>query len=45
MESITFRETRQYVKRVLSTWQTYHVLDQQGPLYADWTAFVNDAVP
>lgn len=45
VESITFRETRHYVKRVLSTWQTYRLLYADGPLYADWTRFVDDAVP
>jgi soluble lytic murein transglycosylase len=45
VESITFRETRFYVKRVLSTWQTYRLLYGEGPLFVDWTGFVEDAVP
>lgn len=45
VESITFRETRMYVKRVLSTWQTYRLLYGEGPLYEDWSRIVEDAVP
>ena len=45
VETISFRETRHYVKRVMSTWLTYGVLYGDGPLYADATAFVHDAVP
>lgn len=45
VETITFRETRFYVKRVLSTYQTYRLLYGNGPLYDDWTRFADDAVP
>lgn len=45
VESISFRETRHYVKRVLSTYQVYRVLDAQAALYPDWERFVADAVP
>lgn len=45
VESITFRETRHYVKRVLSTYQTYRLLYGDGALYPDWTKLVVDAVP
>jgi soluble lytic murein transglycosylase len=45
VESITFRETRHYVKRVLSTFQTYRLLYGDGPLFPDWSRFNDDAVP
>jgi soluble lytic murein transglycosylase-like protein len=45
VETISFRETRHYVKRVMSTWLTYRVLYGDGPLFADATPFVHDAVP
>lgn len=45
VETISFRETRHYVKRVMSTWQTYRLLYGDGPLYADHRAFIHDAVP
>jgi soluble lytic murein transglycosylase len=45
VESIPFRETRFYVKRVLTTWQTYRWLYGDGPLFDDWTRFADDAVP
>ncbi len=45
VESITFRETRHYVKRVLSTYQTYRLLYGEGALYPDWSKLVVDAVP
>jgi soluble lytic murein transglycosylase-like protein len=43
-ETITFRETRHYVKRVTSTWLTYRMLygDASPP---GWDKFVVDAVP
>ena len=44
-ESVTFRETRHYIKRVLSTYLTYHLLYDGGALYPDWTPFVVDARP
>lgn len=44
-ESITFRETRHYVKRVLSTYLTYNLLYGSGPAYPDWSKFVVDARP
>lgn len=45
VETITFRETRFYVKRVLSTFQTYRLLYGTGPLYEDWSRFATRAVP
>jgi soluble lytic murein transglycosylase len=45
VETISFRETRHYVKRVLSTWQTYRLLYGTGDLFADWSRFNYDAVP
>ncbi len=45
VESITFRETRHYVKRVSSSWQTYRLLYENGALYPDLSAFTYDAVP
>ncbi len=44
-ETITFRETRHYVKRVTSTWLMYRWLYGEGPVAPDWSAFVVDAVP
>lgn len=44
-ESITFRETRHYVKRVTSTWLTYRLLYGEGSSYPDWSALVVDAAP
>jgi soluble lytic murein transglycosylase-like protein len=45
VETISFRETRHYVKRVMSTWLTYRMLYGDGPIYADARAYVHDAVP
>jgi soluble lytic murein transglycosylase len=45
VESISFRETRHYVKRVLSTYQVYRVLDSQSEVYPDWSRYLVDAVP
>ncbi len=45
VEAIPLRETRMYVKRVSSTWQTYRLLDETGPLYVDWSPFLVRAVP
>ncbi len=45
VERIPFRETRHYVKRVSSTWQTYRLLYEQGPPYADLSRYTFDAVP
>lgn len=44
-EAIPFRETRNYVKRVSSTWQTYHVLYGDDPLYPDLQYYNERAVP
>ncbi len=44
-ESITFRETRFYVKRVSSTWLTYRLIYDSGDLYPDWSTWLYDAVP
>lgn len=45
VEAIDFRETRQYVKRVSSTWQTYRLLYGTDALYPDLSLFVDRAVP
>ncbi len=45
VEAIPFRETRHYVKRVLSTWQTYRLLYGREALYTDGARFNHDAVP
>ena len=44
-ESITFRETRHYVKRVTSTWLMYRLLYGEGRSIPDWGALVVDASP
>lgn len=44
VEAIPFRETRMYVKRVSSTWQTYRVLYGTDPLFVDWSKYLVDAV-
>jgi soluble lytic murein transglycosylase-like protein len=43
-ETITFRETRHYVKRVTSTWLTYRILYGDGSP-PGWEKFVVDAKP
>jgi len=45
VETITFRETRFYVKRVLTTYQIYHLLYDGGPAFQDWTRWADRAVP
>lgn len=48
VESIPFRETRHYVKRVLGTYQTYHMLYDQKegtPAYPNFSAFNHTAKP
>lgn len=45
VESIPFRETRHYVKRVLSTFQTYRLLYGDGTVYLAWARFNHRAVP
>ena len=48
VESIPFRETRHYVKRVLGTYQTYHMLYDQKedtPSYPNFSAFNHTAKP
>ncbi len=45
VEAIPFRETRNYVKRVSSSWQTYRMVYGTGPLFVDWSRFLVDAVP
>ncbi|MSP56528.1 MAG: tetratricopeptide repeat protein [Myxococcales bacterium] len=45
VEAIPLRETRMYVKRVSSTWQTYRLVYQSEGLYVDWSRFLVDAVP
>lgn len=45
VEGITFRETRFYVKRVMSTFLTYHLVYDGGPLYPDGSTWALDAVP
>ncbi len=39
IESIPYRETRGYVKRVLGTWQVYRTLYDDGPPFADFSAY------
>jgi len=43
VENIPYRETRGYVKRVLGTYQMYHVLYDEGPLFIDWSAYNHQA--
>lgn len=43
VENIPYRETRGYVKRVLGTYQLYHVLYDDGPLFIDWSAYNHQA--
>lgn len=45
VEAIPFRETRMYVKRVSSSWQTYRMIYGDGALFVDWSPFMTDAVP
>jgi soluble lytic murein transglycosylase-like protein len=45
VESISFRETRHYVKRVSSSWQTYRLLYETGNVYTDLSSYTFDAVP
>jgi soluble lytic murein transglycosylase len=45
VENIGFKETRHYVKRVSSTWQTHRLLYGEGPLYPDLSRFTYDAHP
>ena len=44
-ETISFRETRMYVKRVSSTWMMYRLLYDSGPMFPDFSKFADDAVP
>ena len=43
VESIPFRETRHYAKRVSRTWQIYHLLYDDGPAFPDLSAFNHSA--
>jgi len=45
VESIPFRQTRHYVKRVSTTWQVYHQLRDGGAPFVDLSNFVHQAVP
>lgn len=46
VERIPFRETRGYVKRVTSTWQTmHHVIDVDKPAFIDLSAFSRAVKP
>lgn len=45
VEAIPFRETRNYVKRVMGTYQAYRALYDDGPLYEDWSAYNHETVP
>jgi soluble lytic murein transglycosylase len=45
VEAIPFRETRNYVKRVLGTYQAYRALYGDGPLFADWSAYNHETKP
>lgn len=45
VESIPFRETRHYVKRVSGTWQVYHLLYDGGAPFPDLSAYNHSAFP
>lgn len=45
VESIPFRETRHYVKRVSRTWQTYRILYEAERTFPDLTSYTLVAVP
>jgi soluble lytic murein transglycosylase len=45
VESIPYRETRNYVKRVSRSWQTYHLLYDEGPAFPDMSPYMEQAVP
>ena len=45
VEAIPFRQTRDYVKRVSTSWQTYHWLYDGGPVFPDLSAYLFEAVP
>jgi len=45
IESVPYRETRRYIKRVSKTWQTYHLLYDEGPAFPEHARYVPQAVP
>jgi soluble lytic murein transglycosylase len=45
IESIPFRETRRYVKRVLGTYQLYTMVYGDDVLYADWSRLNHQSIP
>lgn len=45
VERIPFRETRGYVRRVTTTWQTYRYQFDDGPAFPDMSAFNHQAIP
>ena len=45
VESIPYRESRNYVKRVSQSWQTYHLLYDEGPMFPDMSPYLEHAVP
>ena len=45
VERIPFRETRGYVRRVSTTWQTYRYQFDQGAAFPDMSRFNHQAVP
>jgi soluble lytic murein transglycosylase len=45
IESIPFRETRHYVKRVMGTYQAYHYQFDDGPVFYDFSAYNHKAKP
>ncbi len=45
VEAIPYRETREYVKRVSTTWQTYRLLAGADPLFPDLSAYNVKASP
>lgn len=45
IESIPIRETRHYVKRVMGTYQSYHILYDKGPMFLDLHQFNHQAQP
>ncbi|MFK7930529.1 MAG: transglycosylase SLT domain-containing protein [Myxococcota bacterium] len=45
VERIPFRETRGYVRRVTTTWQTYRYQFDEGPAFPDLSRFNHQAMP
>lgn len=45
IESVPYRETRRYIKRVSRTWQVYHLLYDEGGTFPVGAPYVHVAVP